>query len=196
MKRNGKTIRWIVAGVVWLSAVSYGTVRMFRYSGTPGLSAAAPVDWPAEFPIKPAAQGVTLLVTLHPRCTCSRATLAELSQLMTRRANGLQAYVLMVGESSRGATGELWQMAAAIPGVTVIPDPDSALATRLGAMTSGQTYAFDPSGKLLFSGGITPARGHVGENAGVDALTAILLDHRPTESHTAVFGCPLTERQP
>ena len=179
----------------WIGAVGAGTVKLFRYSGTPGAAATAPAGWPAEWTMRPAPAGVTLVVALHPRCTCSRATLGELARLMTRRQNGLQADVIMVSETSDEARqGELWTIAAAIPGVTIIADPDGALAARLGAQTSGQTYAFDAGGKLLFSGGITPARGHMGENTGSDALGAILMKQQPTQSHSPVFGCALSPR--
>jgi hypothetical protein len=193
MRRIGK--RWsTIATTVWLGAVGTGMLWLFRYSNTPGAAAVAPVSWPAEWKIRPAASGVTLVVALHPKCTCSRATLGELAEIMTRRQDGLHADVLMVGETSDRPHGELWDTAAAIPGVSVFADPDGAMANRLDAQTSGQTYAFDSAGHLQFSGGITPARGHMGDNIGAEALNALAIKQQPAQVNSPVFGCALTQR--
>jgi len=54
----------------------------------------------------------------------------------------------------------------------------------------------DAAGKLLFSGGITASRGHVGDNAGLDALI-LLIRNTPAPSTarpvitTPVFGCAI-----
>jgi hypothetical protein len=88
---------------------------------------------------------------------------------------------------------DLWRRAASIPGVQVLTDEGGAEARRLGAQTSGQAMLYDPGGALLFSGGITPSRGHEGDNAGADAIIA-LTTQRATGPHAAaVFGCPLQE---
>ncbi|HEY6421580.1 MAG TPA: hypothetical protein VIX59_21490 [Candidatus Binataceae bacterium] len=72
---------------------------------------------------------------------------------------------------------------------------------------------YDRRGRLLFSGGITGARGHFGDNAGVSAIVALIdtpasagldrpvaykdkrvvHDHKSVayEDQTAVYGCPL-----
>jgi hypothetical protein len=197
MGRARVTFSWTLLLVVWLCAVGGGMAKLVRFSGTPGLSGDAPASWPRSWAMRPASAGITLVVTLHPNCSCSRATLGELAELMTRRENGVHANVVMVGETSdTAAHGELWSTAAAIPDVSVIADPDGKLASDLGAQTSGETYAFDSTGKLLFSGGITPARGHMGDSAGRRALEAILTRQTPTQTTSVVFGCPLTERNP
>jgi len=46
--------------------------------------------------------------------------------------------------------------------VTIISDESGTLSDQFGAMTSGQTFAFDRAGRLRFSGGITASRGHEG----------------------------------
>ncbi len=47
------------------------------------------------------------------------------------------------------------------------------------------------SGTLLFSGGITGARGHAGDNAGRAAIVALLNQLNPATTATNVFGCSL-----
>jgi hypothetical protein len=171
---------------------------LWRYSATPGQAAVAPAAWPGEWPIHPASRGTTLVVTLHPKCSCSEATLGELAQVMTHDVNGIKAYVLIVrpqGTPPGWEQGSLWKSAVAISGVTVISDPDAQMSSRLGAFTSGQTYAFDSTGRLLFSGGITSARGHMGDNVGADSINAIAMQQKPQQTSTPVFGCPLEERK-
>jgi hypothetical protein len=58
-------------------------------------------------------------------------------------------------------------------------------------MTSGQTVLYDNEGALLFSGGITGARGHAGDNAGRTSLVELLNRGAAGRSRTSVFGCPL-----
>ena len=57
--------------------------------------------------------------------------------------------------------------------------------------TSGQTLLYDRRGSLIFSGGITSARGHRGANAGEAALVSLLASGRADRNATSVFGCPL-----
>jgi hypothetical protein len=44
---------------------------------------------------------------------------------------------------------------------------------------------------LIFSGGITAARAHPGDNAGRSALVALLNRAPADRAGTNVFGCPL-----
>jgi hypothetical protein len=43
----------------------------------------------------------------------------------------------------------------------------------------------------MFSGGITDARGHAGDNDGRDAVEAYLTGGVPGCTQTPVFGCPI-----
>ena len=62
------------------------------------------------------------------------------------------------------------------------------------AETSGQTALYDATGNLLFSGGITSARGHEGDNDGRAAVVSLLTSDGAEERETPVFGCPLFGR--
>jgi len=49
---------------------------------------------------------------------------------------------------------------------------------------------YDISGRLVFDGGITSARGHQGDNAGRSAISALLTgQHDVVVRATPVFGC-------
>jgi hypothetical protein len=120
----------------------------------------------------------------------------ELAKLMTACQGKLVAKVLMLRPPTMPAGWErtdLWDSAAAIPGVLVVADVDGAEARRFGAETSGQSLLFAADGRLLFAGGMTESRGHSGDNDGRSTLMSLVLTGSITAqpAHTPVYGCPL-----
>jgi hypothetical protein len=74
-------------------------------------------------------------------------------------------------------------------------DRTGAEAHRFGLTTSGEIAIFGTDGTLLYSGGITEARGHEGENPGEAAALAALRNSGSAPSTNApVFGCELGKR--
>jgi hypothetical protein len=132
-------------------------------------------------------------MVVHPRCPCSQATIGELAILMTRSRRGAAAYVLFYSPLAWGSSIEettLWRSAAAIPGVVVLRDVEGAEARRFGVSTSGQALVYNRAGALLFSGGITSARGHMGDNAGLEAILSFIKQGAGV-ARTPVYGCSL-----
>lgn len=86
---------------------------------------------------------------------------------------------------------DLWREASKIPGATVHADSNGTEAKNFYIETSGDTVLYNSSGHLMFEGGITNSRGHSGDNAGRDALVALLNNEISTEIKNPVFGCPL-----
>ena len=182
------------AGALWLLVIGAGIGLLWNYESTPGVAAATPGRWPAASRIKPDADRATLVMLAHPHCPCTRASIGELARLMTQAQGRVTAYVLFVRPSNFSddwVQSELWASAAAIPGVTPVLDDDGVEAGRFHAATSGQTVLYDAAGNLLFSGGITGARGHAGDNAGRTAIVSLLTSDEAEERGTPVFGCPL-----
>jgi hypothetical protein len=198
MKIKKNRLILTAAGALWLLIVSVGLGLLWNYEGTPGVAAAAtPGRWPAVSRIKPAADRATLVMLAHPHCPCTRASINELSRLMTQAQGRVTAYVLFVKPpnfSDGWEQTDLWASAAAIPGVTVVRDDDGVEAVRFHAATSGQAVLYDAAGNLLFSGGLTSARGHAGANAGRTAIVSLLTSDEAVECATPVFGCPLFAR--
>jgi hypothetical protein len=185
----------IVAVVtVWVASVGFGMSVLLRYSNTPGQPATPLTAWPSDAPVEPAKGRSTLVMFAHPNCPCSRASVGELAIIMARAQQKLDAHVFFyypVHETNAWARTDLWNSARSIPGVHVIEDPGGAFALRFGAFTSGQTLLYDPSGRLVFNGGITAARGHSGDNNGRHAVLALLQGGTLERSVTPVFGCSL-----
>ncbi len=75
-------------------------------------------------------------------------------------------------------------------------DERGEAAKRFGARTSGLFFVYDADGRLRFRGGLTAARGHEGDNAGLEAAVATVRGETPETSsagiaRSPVFGCAL-----
>jgi hypothetical protein len=183
--------------IAWVMALLGGMIHLLRFEMTPGRAAAAE-NWPASVPLTLAADRPTFIMFLHPQCECSAASLEELNHLLTVCPNR-EAITLIFykprSEADSWVQTSLWKTAQSLPGVRMLIDPGGDLAGQFGAFTSGQSDLFDPNGRLLFTGGITGSRGHVGDNPGLDAVVS-LIDH-PDQSgvklpvKTRVFGCAI-----
>lgn len=179
---------------VWAAALVLELSVLWTYDATPGLAASAPTRWPDGSRVTRALDRPTLVVMLHPRCPCSRATLEELDRLLTRLRDRVDARVVFV--APRGLAGEtedtdLWRQAARIRSVVAIRDDEAVEARRFNVFTSGQTMLYGTDGRLLFSGGITPSRGHPGDNMGVSTIVALVSGQGVASGGTPVFGCSL-----
>jgi hypothetical protein len=189
----------VLATLIWACAVGAGIERIWRYESTPGTVAAAPQTWPTGTLVAARPGRPTLVMFVHPRCPCSRASLAELREIMAQARGDLTAVVLFLrpqGVDDVWENTATFRTAQTIAGVTVRVDRDGTEAARFGAATSGDTVLYDAGGHLLFVGGITATRGHVGDNAGRQSVLA-LLDARPAQGHEhPVYGCPLHDPRP
>src|SRR4029079_17335035 len=157
---------WLAFGVVWVLTLAPGFAVLWEYKMQPGESEGAPAIWPAESRIARSRDRAPLVLFAHHKCPCTRASLAELARLMAHFDDRLAADVVFLRPADVGADwddSDLWRSASAIPGVTRARDADGVEAARFGASTSGATLVYDTKGRLLFSGGITAARGHEGD---------------------------------
>jgi hypothetical protein len=184
--------------VAWLLAVVASFIALTRYKLTPSAEGEVASRWPAQTRLVPAADRATLILFGHPKCACTRATLTELSGLIDRYGDRLDAYVLFAtptGAPDDFSRTDLWSSAERIPGVRVLRDMDGAEAARFGVATSG-TVALYQRGKLLFHGGITPARGHQGDSFGRQRLISLLTTGKADRDDAPVFGCALSNQDP
>lgn len=185
---------FVMVGVCWVLAVSVGLSILWAYENGPGDAANAPERWPSASSLPAPHERPALVLLVHPQCPCSHATVAELARLMAHVQNRVEAHVLFLlprGMSEGWAKSDLWQNAAAIPGVDVRLDEGGVEARRFGSATSGETLLYDAAGHLRFNGGITGSRGHEGDNAGRSALESLLTGGTSGTPSTLVFGCAL-----
>jgi hypothetical protein len=169
-------------------------VVITNYSNAPGGPSVSPANWPSESRIPRDSNLPTFVMFAHPHCPCTRASVGELSVLMTRCQGRIKAHVLFLEPDAAPQDWEksdLWQSASSIPGVKVAWDRNGTEAKRFRSDTSGHCVLYDPDGKLLFQGGITIARGHWGDNPGLAAVTGQVTGKIVNEVRTPVFGCSL-----
>ncbi|HVR19589.1 MAG TPA: hypothetical protein VMS65_07830, partial [Polyangiaceae bacterium] len=93
--------RWVRPALVacalaWVVGIAGGMKALYDHSGTAGEAAQAPPSWPAQGVIARDTGRPTLVMLAHPRCPCTRASVAELSVLMTRAQGRVSAHVLFV----------------------------------------------------------------------------------------------------
>jgi hypothetical protein len=194
MRFNKGPFILIMTCVAWAVMTGAGIYLLWNYENKPGPVTAVPANWPSDSGIRPATDRATLIMLAHPHCPCTRASIGELARLMAQAEGRVTAHVIFIkpaGSADDWERTDLWQSAAAIPGVSVITDEDGAEARRFHAVTSGQTAVYDVQGRLLFSGGITASRGHSGDNAGRSAIISLLNKEDAERTETSVFGCPL-----
>lgn len=182
-----------VLTILWLLACIAGLVALWRYKTTPADDGSPPTRWPADSAIARVAGQPTLFMLVHPRCPCSRASLSELNQVMNR-VRGVTATVVFVlpdGAGDSWLRGESWDRAHQIPGTRVLVDRGGAEARRFRVSASGHTLLYGSDGELLYSGGVTGARGHEGDNAGRRQLLARLTEGAGDPARSRVYGCGL-----
>jgi hypothetical protein len=190
------TAGWMALGLAWVLAVGAGFGLLWQYKLQPGESRSAPAVWPASSRLPRSHDRATLVLFAHPKCPCTRASLAELARLMSRFDDRLSADVVFLRPADVDAdwdATDLWQQAAAIPRVTAVRDDRGVEATRFAAETSGLAVLYDARGRLLFTGGLTAARGHEGDSFGLRRISSLLRTGEADRHDAPVFGCSLHE---
>jgi hypothetical protein len=198
LKASFRGVLWGMAAI-WLLAVALGASWVMRYDATAGTKGAAPQQWRSIGGLEGAEGHPFIVMALHPRCSCSQATLIELNKVLSQVATRPKIEILFYRPAD---APEDWLRGALYDEVTragyrVVGDPDGKTALTLGLKTSGDMAVYDAEGALRFSGGITVGRGEVGGNGGEDALLLILGGKRAAMvagtgvAEHPVYGCPL-----
>lgn len=181
--------------VVWLLTVTAGMAMLMNYQAASGSPGVTPARWPGGRELSLDQARPTLVLFAHPKCPCTRAAIEQLNRILAKHQNRVSANVVFLeatGDDGDWAGTGLWRSVSAIPGIKVQQDDGGKLAERFGAETSGFVVLYHPKGHVLFSGGITAGRGHAGDNAGADALAALLAGEKSLVTETAVYGCALS----
>ena len=194
MKRRMLTAVLIVAGTLWLATVAAAYEAIRRFETTPGLPASAPRTWPAATAVARAAGSWSLVMLVHPHCSCSRASVQELAEIVEKAPRDVQTTVLVYRPREMKPGWErtnVYDAASRIRRARVMLDRDGAEAQLFGGFTSGQTFLYDGEGRLRFAGGVTSLRGHAGLNRGRADVIRIARQRSGNGTHP-VFGCAIT----
>ena len=185
------TAALLAAALVWVATVGAAYQALRRFESTPGRAAVAPKSWPASSRVA-RSEDWTLVMLIHPHCSCSRASVQEL-QAVIEHAPSLRPTVLVYRPSDfrRGwERTEVVEAASRLRRTRVVIDEDGREARLFGGFTSGQTFLYDRNGRLRFAGGITSLRGHAGINRGRTGIVD-LVRSRPARPTHPVFGCAI-----
>lgn len=184
---------------IWTFSIVTGFAVLWSYENAPGPSGLPTGQWPIGTQIRLDPGRQTLVMFAHPQCSCTAASIEELAKLMTKFQGRLSAYIVFEGQKEFGdswtTNSRNWAKASRIPGLIVRKDDSGDEARRFQIKTSGHALLYSSDGKLLFSGGITDARGHEGDNAGEDALASLISSGAAERRSTFVFGCLLATPQ-
>ena len=186
--------RIIFISVIWFILAAAGFAVLLQYESKPGSGRVMENHWPSDSDFKPAAMPYTLVMGVHPRCPCTRATIEELAVIMTHGQGQLKGYVLFIQPADFNedwVKTDTYRSASSIPGIQTMIDRFGKQAELFHITTSGQTLVYDKRGNLLFNGGITSARGHVGDNDGVNSILELIRTGKASHRQTPFFGCPL-----
>ena len=193
-------------GVLWLAAIVASFYFLGVYENSPGKLGTIPEKWLKTSQIAITRQKPTLLVFLHPRCPCSKATLGALEIVISRSINPCEIIVVFYtpkDEKENWYQTHLFYNTQKIsrflqqnkPGtaLNIYIDLEAQEAKKFGVRTSGTVLLYDQTHSLRFHGGITLSRGHFdsGDNFGVNAVVNILNNKATKITQTPVFGCSI-----
>jgi hypothetical protein len=182
------------AGFLWVSLLVGGFLILAQEEFTPVKAAPNVRPFPRRSAVQLVSDKPTLVLFAHPHCPCTTASLHELDSILAETQNRVSVTVVFTipdGVPAGWEQGDLWNSATAIPGLRVLRDQGGQEAHRFDVKGSGHVLLYAPSGKLLFSGGITGSRGHEGDNDGRSAVVSFILNGHAPVSDTPVFGCLL-----
>jgi len=193
---------WLsLAILIWAAAIglSWRMVLDYEFSGEPTNPEAVSAWWPSGTGLTLVRDRPTVVFFLHPKCPCTRASLAEFERLWVLRDERVaqrspQLIVVATvppGASADWLTTDTIDRATRLPGATLVIDPEGREAHRFGATTSGTVMWFDAQGQRLYAGGITASRGQEGDNFGLACLEELLRGSTRPASGIPVLGCRL-----
>jgi len=185
----------ITAGVLglWLLCCAVVCGVLVVYSQTPGEAGAASLVLGDTQSLDLDATRPTLVMFVHPRCPCTKASLEQLARLQRQwpdRFASRVVYTIPAGMSANWHHAVLWEQASALGDCRRIEDRGGAITRMAGAATSGTVGFYKPDGQLIFWGGLTPARGHAGDSNGSDALASYMRG-QAYQDRSEIYGCPL-----
>jgi hypothetical protein len=194
-----KRLITFAAVALWSAAVIAGIQRIWSYQNTPGEQVSVPTTWPGSSLVSIDRERSTVMMFVHPLCSCTRASLIEFREALNVMNRPPAVWIVLLSPQGivKDWNEHIAAIAQRIPEATIVTDVEGEAAHRFGASTSGHVVVYDHAGELMFSGGITEGRGHVGENQGRRDLIAALRggDHDHDHEHP-IFGCGLDDPEP
>ena len=193
-----KRMTYVLAGLLWMIGLVVGYFQLLAFSQKPGASGVASENLLPELRSWRAPGRSLVLVALHPRCSCSTATADELADLLGWTPEAFD--LVLVSFVPMPEVGDWPKPKVPTPlerfHPRIVADPNGRLAERLGAQTSGHVLVYDAADRLVFSGGVTPGRGHHGDTEGQRTLREFFAGRTNVAGSAVlarVFGCAIQD---
>src|SRR5262245_13451876 len=138
---------------VWILFVAGGMYALHIYKTTPGAQVPVPAAWPSDSKLQRVPGSSTLIMMSHPRCPCTRASLAELETPLSQSRDHLTAYILFIqpkGVPYEWTRTDLWRTASRIEGANILVDANGEESDRFKGLTSGHVILYNAEGQLEF----------------------------------------------
>jgi hypothetical protein len=184
----------LVVYTIWIGLLLIGHTVLFEYELTAGPLTNTKRIFPNKTSIPLTHSRQNLILFLHPACPCSVATVEEFRELMRegeKDSMGTVVFFMPREKESEWSLMPIISSVKRIPNVSVLFDTNGGQAEIFGAATSGHVFVYDGRGILQFSGGITGARGHTGDNQYLEVAKKTIISKNPKFATTPVFGCSL-----
>lgn len=179
----------------WLLIVGAAFATILNFQTARGPARLGPEAWPPNTTLFLDPDRDTLVMFAHPKCPWTRASVEELSRLLSRCPGKISAQICFLQPAKFPdvwSQSELRRAAAAIPGVTVSDDLAGAQAQLFGVDTSGCVLLYNPAGRLLFKGGLVGPRG-AADDTRAKAILAITAGNELKLVQTPAYGCSLVD---
>lgn len=179
----------------WMMCLLAGVFVVTGYATNPGEQHRLLFEWPSSSYMERSRDLTTVVLFVHPRCPCTFASKREFERLLPTITESVLLKVVYFHPKNES---EQWVRSTKLfqafnqlaPGAAVM-DCNGLEAQSFGVKNSGHILAFSPSGKCLYSGGVTPSRGHEGSNFGLSALRVAIEKQQRTRLDFPVFGCSI-----
>lgn len=182
----------------WIAIGATGYWYAGNYQNRMGQTSSPEASWPSSQRLHPVPGISNLVIAIHAQCPCSQASVSELQLLLTKNTKPVKVHALVYQPQLISPEEKITPTVASlakIPGIEIEFDRQGTEIRRFHGRVSGEVWLYGTKGDLLFQGGITASRGHVGRNKGSDLLLASLLSDQKANQPTPVFGCSLEHLQ-
>ncbi len=176
-------VLWTVAILIGFSLLMYDSFRTAEFRRPSSVSETGLDIVPTQTSFIPqyfVSQTPTLLFFAHPHCPCTRASFDELEHILhSTQSQAYNTHIIFFQPDSTEPRSLLWMQASDLwhraqnfsrtyhRTIHTLTDTNGRIAQAYHVTASGHTILFDAHQTILFEGGITPSRGHIGDNPGI-----------------------------
>ena len=164
------------------------------YASRPGAVGKIPQTRPHSTQLE-SSKATQILLFYHPHCPCTSSTVANLTQLRQelKKPFRLVAFAYCpTKEADSWIESEITDSLRQIPNIVIRIDRGGSSAQSFEIVTSGHCLVYNETGHLIFSGGLTPLRGHQGQSrSGEYFVESVNSRVEKTNLNWPVFGCKI-----